>query len=204
MTLQLGEWTDGLGNKLTLCRWHHTKAVITPTRWRCGTPRSSVTACRRFALLSDGWRWRPRHPPGIVTRARSGSLLELPQGGSTSPNRPFDHSATVVSNYAAGESAAFNTGVTQRLQSMTNIKTSQMEMCWRVVEGSTARIVTCAVFPFSASGLEVRVGYLLDVPLHSEIVADIHAARALAQDWLRAMRGGTLPRNLQNRNVERQ
>ena len=87
MRLRLGEWTDGLNNGLTLRRWHHTKAVITPTRWRCRTPRSSVTACRRFALLSDGWRWRPRHPPGIVTRARSGSLFELPRGGLTSPNR---------------------------------------------------------------------------------------------------------------------
>ena len=86
---------------------------------------------------------------------------------------------------------------------MTNIKTSQMEICWRVVEGSTARIVTCAVFPFSASDLELRVGYLLDVPLHSAIVTDIHAARALAQNWLNAMRGGTSPRNLQNRDVDR-
>ena len=113
----------------------------------------------------------------------------------------IDHSATVAIS-TDEESAAFNTGVThQRLQSM-NIKTSQMEICWRVVEGSTARIVTCAVFPVSASDLELRVGYLLDVPLHSEIVADIHAARALAQNWLNAMRGGTSPRNLQNRRVD--
>ena len=83
-----------------------------------------------------------------------------------------------------------------------NIKTSQMEICWRVVEGSTARIVTCAVFNVSTAGLELRVGYMLDVPLHSEMVADIHAARALAQNWLTAMRGGTSPRNLRNRNVD--
>ena len=202
MTLQLGEWTDGLGNKLTLCRWHHTKAVNhshAVAMWNATVQRHRLQTIR---IAERRVEMAAKHPRGIVTRARSGSLLELPQGGTTSPNRPFDHSATVVSNYAAGESAAFNTGVTQRLQSMTNIKTSQMEICWRVVDGSTARIVTCAVFPFSASGWEVRVGYLLDVPLHSEIVADIHAARALAQNWLNAMRGGTSPRNLQNRRVD--
>ena len=86
---------------------------------------------------------------------------------------------------------------------MANERSSEhVETCWRVVEGSTARIVTCAVFDASTSGLELRVGYLLDVPLHSEIVADIHAARALAQNWLAAMRGGTSLRNLQNWNVD--
>jgi len=88
---------------------------------------------------------------------------------------------------------------------MTNErKAGHLETCWRVVEGSTTRILKCAVFHISASGLELRVGYMLDVPLHSESVADIHAARALAQDWLTAMRGGASPRNLRNRNVEQQ
>ena len=86
---------------------------------------------------------------------------------------------------------------------MTNERRSeQLETCWRVVEGSTARILTCAVFSVFASGLELRVGYLLEVPLHSERVADIHAARALAQNWLTAMRGGISTRNLRNRNVD--
>ena len=86
---------------------------------------------------------------------------------------------------------------------MANERRSEhLETCWRVVEGSTARILTCAVFSVSTSGLELRVGYLFDVPLHSEMVADIHAARALAQNWLTAMRGGTSPRNLRNRNVD--
>ena len=77
-----------------------------------------------------------------------------------------------------------------------------METCWRVVEGSTTRILTCSVFSVSISGLELRVGYLRDVPLHSERVADIHAARALAQNWLEAMRGGASPRNLRKWNVD--
>ena len=85
---------------------------------------------------------------------------------------------------------------------MTNERRSDhLETCWRVVEGSTTRMLKCGVFQVSTSSLELRVGYLLDVPLHSESVADIHAARALAQDWLTAMRGGTSPRNLRNWNV---
>jgi len=70
------------------------------------------------------------------------------------------------------------------------------------VEGSTTRILTCSVFNVSTSGLELRVGYLLDVPLYSETVADVDAARALAQNWLKALRGGTSPRNLRNWNVD--
>jgi hypothetical protein len=81
-------------------------------------------------------------------------------------------------------------------------RSEQLETCWRVVEGSTARILTCAVFSVFASGLELRVGYLLEVPLHSERVTDIQAARALAQNWLTAMRGGISTRNLRNRNVD--
>jgi hypothetical protein len=81
-------------------------------------------------------------------------------------------------------------------------KSEHLETCWRVVEGSTARILTCSLFNVSTSGLELRVGYLRDVPLHSERVADIHAARALAENWLKAMRGGTSPRNLRNWNVD--
>jgi hypothetical protein len=38
----------------------------------------------------------------------------------------------------------------------------------------------------------------------SEVVADIHAARELARNWLTAMRGGISPRNLRNRNVNGQ
>jgi len=77
---------------------------------------------------------------------------------------------------------------------MTDSNTcAHVETCWRVVEGSTTRILTCSIVGVSASSLELRVGYLLDVPLHSERVADIHAARALAQTWLKAMRSGASP-----------
>ena len=84
----------------------------------------------------------------------------------------------------------------------TERRSEHLETCWRVVEGSTARILTCAVFSVFASGLELRVGYLLEVPLYSERVTDIQAARALAQNWLTAMRGGISTRNLRNRNVD--
>jgi hypothetical protein len=80
-------------------------------------------------------------------------------------------------------------------------RSEHLETCWRVVEGSTSRILTCSVFSASTSGVELRVGYVIDVPLHSETVADIDAARALAQNWLNALRGGTSPRNLRNWNV---
>ena len=89
------------------------------------------------------------------------------------------------------------------VSTMANERRSEhLETCWRVVEGSTTRILTCSVFNVSTSGLELRVGYLLDVPLYSETVADVDAARALAQNWLKALRGGTSPRNLRNWNVD--
>jgi hypothetical protein len=79
---------------------------------------------------------------------------------------------------------------------MTNPTTSQqLEICWRVLEGSSTRILTCSIFDASASGVELRVGYFTDSPLHSQVAADIESARALARDWLRAMRAdGDRPR----------
>jgi hypothetical protein len=87
---------------------------------------------------------------------------------------------------------------------MAHERTSEhLETCWRVVDGSTSRILTCSLFGASTAGVELRVGYLLDVPLHSETVVDINAARALAQSWLKALRGGLSPRDLQHWNVYR-
>jgi hypothetical protein len=79
-------------------------------------------------------------------------------------------------------------------------RSERLETCWRVVEGSTTRILTCSVFDVFTAGVELRVGYFLDAPLHSEMVADIQAARALAQNWLTAMRHGSASRNSPNRN----
>jgi hypothetical protein len=74
---------------------------------------------------------------------------------------------------------------------MTNKMTSgHLEMCWRVFEGSSTRILACSIFSVYTAGVELRVGYSGDPPLHSQIVADIESARALAQDWLAAMRAG--------------
>jgi len=72
---------------------------------------------------------------------------------------------------------------------MTKSKTSEpVEVCWRVVEGSSTRVLTCAIFGPSTDGVELRLGYFLDMPLRSQMMRDIDSARVLAQDWLDAMR----------------
>ena len=72
---------------------------------------------------------------------------------------------------------------------MTNSNTSEpLEICWRVFEASSTRILTCAMFDASGPGVELRVGYVVDVPLHSQKLRDIDSARVLAQDWLDAVR----------------
>jgi hypothetical protein len=72
---------------------------------------------------------------------------------------------------------------------MTNSKTSEpLEICWRVIEGSSTRILTCAIFGACTNRVELRVGYFVDVPLHSQEMPDIESARVLAQNWLDAVR----------------
>jgi len=72
---------------------------------------------------------------------------------------------------------------------MTNSNTSEpLEICWQVFEASSTRILTCAMFDASSHGIELRVGYLGDSPLRSQIMPDIDSARVLAQDWLDAVR----------------
>jgi len=67
---------------------------------------------------------------------------------------------------------------------MTNSKTSEpLEICWRVIEGATTRILTCAIFAASSESVELRVGYFGGLPLHSQMLRDIETARVLAQDW---------------------
>jgi len=67
---------------------------------------------------------------------------------------------------------------------MTNSKISEpLEVCWRVIEGSTTRILTCAIFGVSPHIVELRVGYFGGVPLHSQTMRDIESARVLAQNW---------------------
>ena len=84
---------------------------------------------------------------------------------------------------------------------MTNEMTSgHLEMCWRVLEGSSTRILTCSIFSASTAGVELRVGYFGDSPLRSQIVADIESARALAQDWLDAVRAGAFTSRLGQRH----
>ena len=72
---------------------------------------------------------------------------------------------------------------------MTNSKTSEpLEVCWRVFEASSSRILTCAMFDASCPGVDLRVGYLGDSPLRSKMMPDIESARLLAQSWLDAVR----------------
>ena len=74
-------------------------------------------------------------------------------------------------------------------QIMTNSNTSEpLEVCWRVFEASSTRILTCAMFDSSGPCVDLRVGYLGDLPLRSQMVADIESARVLAKDWLDAVR----------------
>jgi hypothetical protein len=49
-------------------------------------------------------------------------------------------------------------------------------------------MLTCAIFGAASDGVELRVGYVIDVPLHSRMMRDIDSARVLAQDWLDAVR----------------
>ena len=49
-------------------------------------------------------------------------------------------------------------------------------------------MLTCAIFGASTEGVELRVGYFVDMPLHSRMMRDIDSARVLAQDWLDAVR----------------
>ena len=79
---------------------------------------------------------------------------------------------------------------------MTKPKTSEpVEVCWRVVEGSSTLVLTCAIFGASAEGVELRVGYLVDMPLHSQMMRDIDSARVLAQAWLDAVRAAAAEGN---------
>jgi hypothetical protein len=72
---------------------------------------------------------------------------------------------------------------------MTNSKPSEpLEICWRVFEASSTRILTCAIFGVSSHSVELRVGYFVDVPLHSQAMRDIESARVLAEKWLDAVR----------------
>jgi hypothetical protein len=75
---------------------------------------------------------------------------------------------------------------------MTQFKPPELlEVCWRVIEGSSTRILTCAIFAALASGVELQVGYFVDAPLHSQLMPDIESARLLAQAWLDAVRAIT-------------
>jgi len=73
---------------------------------------------------------------------------------------------------------------------MTNSTTPELfELCWRVVEGSTTRILMCGIVGASPHGVELRVGYFVNEPLHSQTMRDIESARLLGLSWLDSVRG---------------
>lgn len=72
---------------------------------------------------------------------------------------------------------------------MTHFKMPEpIEICWRVIEGSTTRILTCAIFAAFEESVELRVGYFGGLPLHSQSMRDIASARVLAEEWRNAFR----------------
>jgi hypothetical protein len=81
---------------------------------------------------------------------------------------------------------------------MTTSKTSEpIEVCWRVIEGSTTRILSCVIVGGSCCTVELRVGYFVDVPLHSHAMRDIESARVLAKDWLNVVRAATAEKKIE-------
>jgi hypothetical protein len=57
-----------------------------------------------------------------------------------------------------------------------------LETCWRVV-GPRQRPIICAIYDVDGLGVEVRVGYSFDDFHRAERVADLTAARSLADAW---------------------
>ena len=81
---------------------------------------------------------------------------------------------------------------------MTNSKTSEpIEACWRVIEGSTTRMLSCVIFGASCCTVELRIGYFVDVPLHSHAMGDIESARVLAKDWLNVLRAAAAEKKIE-------
>ena len=62
------------------------------------------------------------------------------------------------------------------------------EICWRVVEGPSGRLVVCAIYEHEDVGVELRVGYATDRTVRSERIADPGSARVRAEEWLDAFR----------------
>lgn len=55
------------------------------------------------------------------------------------------------------------------------------------MRGPSGRVLSCGVYRTDAPGLEVRTGYGDDDLLRSQRVAEIGAARELAQQWRAAV-----------------
>ena len=60
-----------------------------------------------------------------------------------------------------------------------------IEECWRVV-GVTGRRIPCGVYRVEGPGLEVRAGYSAEDFQRTERIADLEAARRLAEAWRQA------------------
>ena len=58
------------------------------------------------------------------------------------------------------------------------------EVCWRVIEGPSGRLVVCAIYENTNADFELRVGYASDHTVRSEYLPDRAGARVRAEQWL--------------------
>jgi hypothetical protein len=71
---------------------------------------------------------------------------------------------------------------------MRDLKPQRREMCWRVIEGPSGRLVVCAIYETASAICELRVNYAADQTLRTERLADAESARIRAQQWLATFR----------------
>jgi hypothetical protein len=75
-----------------------------------------------------------------------------------------------------------------QLTTMHDLEPQRREMCWRVIEGPSGRLVVCAIYETASAICELRVSYAADQALRTESLANAESARIRAQQWLRTFR----------------
>jgi hypothetical protein len=145
--------------------------------------------------LSDNL-WQQNH---AATHREHAALIEpldrfLNNSQSTSPNSNLQREQRIkAADFIDSAERLISTRFwrfssnAQKPYSMPNYNMEQPEVCWRVLEGSSTRILACWIVNVAAA-VELRVGYFADTPLHRQTAPDIESARELAQAWLNALR----------------
>jgi hypothetical protein len=120
-----------------------------------------------------------RHPESHEARL---STLERRET-SPLPSRP--DGAAHPREVTWSESCGNHVVVIRRSRSAMNREEDHLmstrEICWRVVDGPSARLVVCAMSHIASDGVELRVGYP-DRVLHSEHFTDATSARTRAEE----------------------